>query len=138
MADKSETDSHRVSMIETLNSLRHNEKFCDVYILVEDTKFPAHKNVLCASSDYFNSMFTSDFQESKKDEIELEGKSKIFEELLEFAYTGEMSADIPIPDAIDMLSMAAYLQVNWGVGATRFWYDDKALDLHLLGKSLQN
>uniref|UniRef100_A0A8C5EXA6 BTB domain-containing protein n=1 Tax=Gopherus evgoodei TaxID=1825980 RepID=A0A8C5EXA6_9SAUR len=38
---------------EQLNEQRLRGQFCDVTIIAEDTKFPAHKNVLAASSPYF-------------------------------------------------------------------------------------
>ncbi|XP_072039038.1 kelch-like protein 32 [Amphiura filiformis] len=114
--DRSETDRHRCSVLGMLDFLREDDKLCDVTITVEDKKFRAHKNVLSSSSDYFYSMFTSDFQEKNLDEIELEGRSESFKRLLGYAYTGDMEIDdLSTDDAIDLLNMAAYLQLKHAV-----------------------
>ncbi len=121
-ADQSESDKHRQSLLNMLVDLRHNKELCDVIITVENKEFHAHKNILSASSDYFRSMFTSEFQEKTQDEVELDGTSASFERLLEFAYSGHLKLeDLSTADAIDTLNMAAYLQVIlhprwWGRG----------------------
>ena len=48
---------------EKLNALRHKRISTDVTISIGDREFVAHKNVLCSMSDFFNVMFTSDFEE---------------------------------------------------------------------------
>ncbi|XP_078526285.1 zinc finger and BTB domain-containing protein 4-like [Lissotriton helveticus] len=45
--------NHPSSVLEKLNEQRLQGLFCDITVVVEDTKFKVHKNVLAASSTYF-------------------------------------------------------------------------------------
>jgi hypothetical protein len=55
--------------------------------------FYAHKAILCATSPYFNAMFTSDFAESREREIHVTACSPtIFGLILEFFYTGQIAS----------------------------------------------
>ena len=38
---------------------RQEDLFCDVILVVQSVQFPAHRNVLSATSDYFKVMFTT-------------------------------------------------------------------------------
>ena len=49
-------------------------KFSDVVLVVEDRRFHVHRNILALWSPVFETMFTSEFQEKRKDEILLPGK----------------------------------------------------------------
>jgi len=44
-------------------------EYADVYFIVKDNTFPAHKIILCAKSDYFVRMFRSGLMESTQKEI---------------------------------------------------------------------
>ena len=97
------SDSHYTSKLAcSLNNLRKQDQLCDVIIKVSERAFPAHKNVLAASSKYFMAMFTHGFKEKTENEITIDGKPEIFEVLLEYAYTGN-SSQIGITEAEFML-----------------------------------
>lgn len=51
--------AHAISLLSALNEERLKGQLCDVLLIVGDQKFRAHKNVLAASSEYFQSLFTS-------------------------------------------------------------------------------
>lgn len=51
--------AHAISLLSALNEERLRGQLCDVLLIVGDQKFRAHKNVLAASSEYFQSLFTS-------------------------------------------------------------------------------
>ena len=56
--------------------------------------FKAHKDVLCAASDYFSAMFSHDMMEKEKDYIELQGISlEGFQSMLEYFYHGHITLD---------------------------------------------
>lgn len=54
------TDSHAKSILATMNNLRKINTLCDVTLDVQGQKFPAHRIVLAACSDYFCAMFTNE------------------------------------------------------------------------------
>lgn len=54
------TDSHAKSILSTMNNLRKTYTLCDVTLNVQGEKFPAHRIVLAACSDYFCAMFTNE------------------------------------------------------------------------------
>ncbi|XP_039271988.2 kelch-like protein 10 [Styela clava] len=75
----------------TFNDFRHQGLFCDVVLRVEDVRFPVHRLVLCACSDYFRSLFVGGWKSSDKQEIEIPGISpEMMSSLLNFAYTGQV------------------------------------------------
>ena len=46
-------NKHPSKLIEGLNRLRLNRAFCDVILCCGGQEFPCHRNVLAASSSYF-------------------------------------------------------------------------------------
>ena len=52
-------------IFQQLNALSKTKMLRDVNILVNDTVFPCHRNVLASACDYFKAMFTSNFEEQK-------------------------------------------------------------------------
>ena len=81
-------ESHLSRLSSGLNQLRQQASFCDVSIIVGDQRFPAHKAVLSSTSDYFQGMFSSGFQESTMSEVTIPGTEESFAQILDFAYTG--------------------------------------------------
>ncbi|XP_072023098.1 uncharacterized protein [Amphiura filiformis] len=95
-----------------IGELRSEKILCDVVIKVGSQEFQAHKNILAASSGYFNTMFTSGFQESGAAEVMVEGESNIFKVLLYYIYVGQMKPWHLIEEnASDVLNMACYLDL---------------------------
>ena len=86
------SENHCKSLLCTLNQMRkHSSGFCDIILQVGTSRFPAHKAVTAASSDYFAALWAHGFSESKQGFVELEGiEARILEELLDFIYTGEL------------------------------------------------
>ena len=52
------SDRHPKSLLDQINYLRRSNELCDVWLLVGNSKIPAHKIILSASSPYFRAMFT--------------------------------------------------------------------------------
>ena len=100
-------ESHLSRLSSGLNQLRQQASFCDVNIIVGDQRFPAHKAVLSSTSDYFQCMFTSGFQESTMSEVIVPGTEESFAQILDFAYTGYFT--LSLQTAIDILKMACYM-----------------------------
>ncbi|XP_069753407.1 zinc finger and BTB domain-containing protein 38 isoform X2 [Narcine bancroftii] len=85
-------NSHSQTVLGCLNEQRSKGVFCDVTIVVEDTKFKAHKNVLAASSAYFKNLFSSQELWLVSQVLELpDFKADVFAEILHFIYSAKVA-----------------------------------------------
>lgn len=85
---------HVSSLSDNLGELVENSEYSDITLVVENKKFPAHKVILAARSDYFRALLFGGMMESQPGttEIELqETTAKPFEALLKYIYTGKMN-----------------------------------------------
>ena len=53
LLDSTPSPEHLSHAWQVLNEFRHRGLFCDVILKVDNLRFPAHRLVLCTSSDYF-------------------------------------------------------------------------------------
>lgn len=88
-----QVSKHSAEMLHNLNVQRKDGgRFCDVVLRVGEESFPAHKAVLAACSEYFESVFgrqTEDDCDAK--ELEMHTISpKVFKDILDFAYTSRL------------------------------------------------
>ena len=108
--------SQLVSFNNRLQNFRTNKKLCDVSITVGGTQFHAHKLVLAASCDFFETMFTSGFQESTCDNVELAlGTPDAFQVLLDYSYSGVLTIPTEMSSCMELLKLSHYLQFNYVV-----------------------
>ncbi|XP_029990154.1 POZ-, AT hook-, and zinc finger-containing protein 1 isoform X2 [Sphaeramia orbicularis] len=88
-----QVSKHSAEMLHNLNIQRKDGgRFCDVILRVGEESFPAHKAVLAACSEYFESVFSrqSDGDGDAK-ELEMHTISpKVFKDILDFAYTSRI------------------------------------------------
>ncbi|XP_072308506.1 POZ (BTB) and AT hook-containing zinc finger 1 isoform X2 [Eucyclogobius newberryi] len=86
-----QVSKHSTEMLQNLNAQRKDGgRFCDVLLRVGEESFPAHKAVLAACSEYFESVFS---RQSEGDAKELEMHTispKVFRDILDFAYTSRI------------------------------------------------
>ncbi|XP_036287167.1 zinc finger and BTB domain-containing protein 38 [Pipistrellus kuhlii] len=81
-------DLHSDTVLSILNEQRIRGILCDVTIIVEDTKFKAHSNVLAASSLYFKNIFWSHTICISSHVLELDDlKAEVFTEILNYIYS---------------------------------------------------
>ena len=79
-------------ILKGLDKLRDQKLLCDVHLVAEGAKFPAHRVVLAAASPYFQAMFTGGFKENQMSEITLtDTSSEGLKCVLDAIYTGELS-----------------------------------------------
>lgn len=79
---------HSDTVLSVLNEQRIRGILCDVTIIVEDTKFKAHSNVLAASSLYFKNIFWSRAICIPSHVLELDDlKAEVFTEILNYIYS---------------------------------------------------
>jgi len=83
-------------MLHTFNSFRKAQTLCDVFLVVDNCRLPAHKVVLAASSPFFKAFFTSELpggnsgNEYKVDIPEFRTDTENVKELLKYVYTREV------------------------------------------------
>ncbi|XP_058258835.1 POZ (BTB) and AT hook-containing zinc finger 1 isoform X1 [Hemibagrus wyckioides] len=88
-----QVSKHSAEMLHNLNSQRKDGgRFCDVILRVGEESFPAHKAVLAACSEYFESVFSCQVEgDSESKELEMHTISpKVFRDILDFAYTSKI------------------------------------------------
>ncbi|XP_077283530.1 kelch-like protein 5 [Arctopsyche grandis] len=94
----------------------HNNHFCDVVLIANGHRFPAHRLVLSSASEYFSAMFTGQLIESTQNEITLENvEVEAMQALIPYCYTGII--DLQEETVENILSAARLLQLNAVVNA---------------------
>ncbi|KAM4582104.1 POZ (BTB) and AT hook-containing zinc finger 1 isoform 2-T2 [Fundulus diaphanus] len=86
-----QVSKHSAEMLHNLDAQRKDGgRFCDVILRVGEESFPAHKAVLAACSEYFESVFGRQTEGDAK-ELEMHTISpKVFKDILDFAYTSRI------------------------------------------------
>ncbi|XP_072051464.1 kelch-like protein 7 [Amphiura filiformis] len=112
--------------------LQKKKTLCDVAIKIQDTTFHAHKIVLAATSKYFQTMFTSGFQESQQSEATIkDGEPDTFKVLLDFAYSGLLH--VTKDTVLSIMDMAHYIQFDYAmdrcIGFVEDEFDAQGLDV---------
>ena len=98
-------------VLKGLDDLRDRKLLCDVHLVAEGAKFPAHRVVLAAASPYFQAMFTGGFKENQMSEITLnDTSSEGLKCVLDAVYTGELS--LSVENVCDVIPLANQLQLN--------------------------
>eukprot|EP00079_Xenopus_tropicalis_P017631 XP_004917884.1 PREDICTED: zinc finger and BTB domain-containing protein 38 [Xenopus tropicalis] len=83
---------HSDTLLCRLNEQRMQGTLCDVTIVVEDTKFKAHRNILAASSLYFRKQFLSQSILIQGHVLELtDFKADTFTEILNYIYSSKIA-----------------------------------------------
>lgn len=88
-----QVSKHSAEMLHNLNIQRKDGgRFCDVILRVGEESFPAHKAVLAACSEYFESVFSRQAEgDGDAKELEMHTISpKVFKDVLDFAYTSRI------------------------------------------------
>ena len=104
-----EPSHHRQELVQRLDILRANERFCDVTITVKGKEFKTHKVVLAAASPFFLTLLTSDMRESNEQLIRIkleEATASVMEDVLKYVYTGNVS--VTDERAHDLFATADY------------------------------
>ncbi|XP_047463349.1 zinc finger and BTB domain-containing protein 21 [Mugil cephalus] len=100
--------SHALSVLGLLNEQRLRGQMCDVVLVVADQTYQAHKSVLAANSEYFQSLFTRTNAESLKI-VNLDFcEPDAFEIVLNYIYSSSLF--------VDKGSLAAIQELGYSLG----------------------
>ena len=95
---------------ENIGALFMKDDYCDVTLLVESSRYPAHRVILAARSEYFRALLYGGLRESRPDCAEIEMKdtsSGAFQHLLKYIYTSKMTlSDLKEESLLDVLGLA--------------------------------
>ena len=101
---------HSNETLQLMNELRFKNELCDVVLLVEKRRFPAHRIVLAGASPYLRAMFTNGMLESGMRDIKLQGiDANVMDTLLDFCYTGVV--DVTVDNVQALLSASTLLNL---------------------------
>ncbi|XP_078492391.1 kelch-like protein 12 [Ciona intestinalis] len=105
------SDGHFDFVMNMLVKQRNNTDYCDVTLIAEGQKFPAHRAILAASSKYFHTMFKSQMKEKFEKEIRIKEVTKIaMEQVIAFIYTNKVLLSEENID--EVLHAASLMQVQ--------------------------
>lgn len=101
------------SLLKGLLATYKSGKYCDVTLKIGETqKLRAHRVILASFSPYFEALLGDNWEEGKKDEIEVLGLDEdAVSVLIEFAYSGHV--DISKDNVQTLLEAANYLGVEF-------------------------
>ena len=86
-----EPEDHMSEALKLCSDMKAQDELCDVVILANETRFPAHRVILAAFSPYFRAMFTGNMKERGQEEIALHDvNSEALQLLLEFCYNAKL------------------------------------------------
>ncbi|XP_043926018.1 myoneurin [Protopterus annectens] len=83
---------HSKHLLEQLNKQQESGFLCDCTVLLGESQFRAHRNVLAAFSEYFGAFYMATSENNVfLDQSQV--KPEAFQKLLEFIYTGDINLD---------------------------------------------
>lgn len=96
------------SMLQKMDGLRRDTRFCDVVVRINDVEIPGHKVVFAAGSPFLRDQFF--LQDSHEVEISTLQDAEVGRRLLLSCYTGTL--EFPELELVHYLTVASFLQMG--------------------------
>lgn len=96
------------SVLQKMNMLREQNKFCDVTIQLNNITFHGHKVVFAACSPFLRDQFL--LNDSREVEVSILQSSEVGQQLLLSCYTGVL--EFPVNELVNYLTAASFLQMG--------------------------
>ncbi|XP_071622320.1 zinc finger and BTB domain-containing protein 26 isoform X2 [Heliangelus exortis] len=101
-------DSYGDSMLQKMNKLREENKFCDVVVHIDDIEVHGHKIVFAAGSPFLRDQFL--LNDSREVKISILQSSEVGRQLLLSCYSGVL--EFPEMELVNYLTAASFLQMS--------------------------
>ncbi|KAK0046000.1 kelch-like protein 5, partial [Biomphalaria glabrata] len=109
--DEFRSHNHAERMMKKLEMYAGKRQLCDVVLVAEDRRIPAHRLVLSAASDYFAAMFTNNVREANMEEILIKDvDAEALALLVQYTYTGQIQ--LKEENVENLLATACLLQMS--------------------------
>lgn len=96
-------------MLQKMNLLRHQRRFCDVTVRINHLDVPGHKVVFAAGSSFLRDQFILQ-QDSREVQISMIQEAEVGRQLLLSCYTGQL--EFPELELVHYLTVASFLQMG--------------------------
>ncbi|XP_033829241.1 zinc finger and BTB domain-containing protein 26 [Periophthalmus magnuspinnatus] len=97
------------SMLQKMNLLRHQRRFCDVTVRINHLDVSGHKVVFAAGSSFLRDQFILQ-QDSREVQISMIQEAEVGRQLLLSCYTGQL--EFPELELVHYLTVASFLQMG--------------------------
>jgi len=97
------------SMLHKMNLLRHQRRFCDVTVRINQLEVPGHKVVFAAGSSFLRDQFILQ-QDAREVQITMTQEAEVGRQLLLSCYTGQLV--FPELELVHYLAVASFLQMS--------------------------
>ena len=94
------------------NDRKTSAKYCDITLVVDDHRYPAHKCVLGLLSPFYDKMFNIEMKEKHDNKAVIRGvRQKVFEAILDFIYTSKIS--LTMENVFGIMAAAHYMDLPY-------------------------
>ena len=94
------------------NDRKTSAKYCDITLVVDDHKYPAHKCVLGLLSPFYDKMFSIEMKEKHDNKAVIRGvRQEVFEAILDFIYTSKIS--LTMENVFEIMAAAHYMDLPY-------------------------
>ncbi|XP_062816067.1 zinc finger and BTB domain-containing protein 26 [Anolis carolinensis] len=101
-------DNYGDAMLQKMDKLREENKFCDVTVRIDDLEVPGHKIVFAAGSPFLRDQFL--LNDSREVKISILQSAEVGRQLLLSCYSGVL--EFPEMELVNYLTAASFLQMS--------------------------